>query len=916
MLTPEQEAQRLIDDMLVRAGWIIQNPDEMNLYAGLGVAIREFYIKDTGEADYLLFVEQKAVGVLEAKRMGMTLSGVAEQSANYAAGLPANIPRFGGETLPFLYQSTGVETTFRDERDPEPRSRKVFHFHKPETLAEWAKQTQSLRARLRQMPPLPTENLWGAQIEAITGLEQSFSDDRPRSLIQMATGSGKTFTAVNFVYRLIKHAGARRVLFLIDRNNLGKQAKTEFDNFVTPDDGRKFSELYNLQHLQSNALDSVSKVHITTIQRLYSMLKGETEYDPANEEESLFQSAAQLAKEDPKTVFYNPAFPIDYYDFIIIDECHRSIYKVWREALEYFDAHMIGLTATPNNLTFGFFNRNLVMEYPRQRAVADGVNVDGQVYRIRTRITEEGSTVEAGHVVGRRNRQTRRERWESLDADLEYEATALDRDVVSPDQIRTVIRTFRDRLFTEIFPGREHVPKTLIFAKDDNHAEEIVRIVREEFGKGDEFCKKITYKVSGVSTDVLIRELRIEFNPRIAVTVDMIATGTDVRPLEILLFMRNVKSAGLFEQMIGRGTRVMKPTELKGVTPDAAAKTHFVIVDAVGVVEQEKMDTGTLERKPGASLASLLDATRFGLLDEDSLSALASRLARMERQLDSKQRARVQQTGGLSIGELIHGLLDAIDPDNIQQRAQADGTSEKDAQEALTRAALMPLASQPELRTLLAEIHREQEQTIDVVSLDEVLEAGFDAAATDRARQMVESFRQYIEEHKDEITALQILLGQPRTRQRLSFEEVRDLAQQLELPPNSWTTAGLWRAYAQLERDRVRGVNAPRVLSDVVSLVRHAIELDDELAPYPEVVNRRYQDWLIAQQSDGKTFTSDQLWWLDRVAEHIGVNTEIRLEDLNTGQFGQRGGQVRAQNLFGGELAPLLNSLNLELNTT
>jgi type I restriction enzyme R subunit len=519
--------------------------------------------------------------------------------------------------------------------------------------------------------PLNTAGLWSAQVEAITNLEQSFAADKPRALIQMATGSGKTYTAVSFVYRLIKFAKAKRVLFLVDRNNLGRQAFKEFDQYRTPDDGRKFTELYNVQHLQSNMLDDVSKVHITTIQRLYSMLSGEPEYDPENEENSLFEMGAALDRQPPKEVRYNPGIPIETYDFIVVDECHRSIYNLWRGVLEYFDAFLIGLTATPSKQTFGFFNQNLVMEYSRERAVADGVNVDGQVYRIRTQISEAGATVEAGLWVGKRDRLTRQQRWEQLDEDLSYEPEQLDREVVAVDQIRKIVCTFRDRLPVDIFPGRTMVPKTLIFAKDDSHAEDIVRIVREEFGKGDEFCQKITYKVSWKKPEDLISDFRNSYFPRIAVTVDMIATGTDIRPLEILLFMRAVRSRLLYEQMLGRGTRVVSPTELQNVSSDALLKDHFVIVDAVGLTEQELMDPQTLERKPSVPFKQLLEAVALGVSDEATLSSLAGRLIRLEKHLDRGQLAEVREhTGGIGLAEMARGLLEAVDADNILNAAR------------------------------------------------------------------------------------------------------------------------------------------------------------------------------------------------------------------------------------------------------
>ncbi len=230
---------------------------------------------------------------------------------------------------------------------------------------------------------------------------------------------------------------------------------------------------------------------------------------------------------------------------------------------------LIGLTATPSKQTIGFFGGNLVVEYPHRRAVTDGVNVEGEVYRIRTSITSGGATLEAepGFYVPRRDRRTRARRYAELDDDLTYTANQLDRDVVAEQQIRLVVRTFRDKLFTEIFPGRKNVPKTLVFAKNDAHADDITRIVREEFGKGNEFCQKITYRTTGKKPDELLQEFRTGFYPRIAVSVDMIATGTDVKPLECLLFMRNVKSANYLEQMKGRGTRVVDRASLNAVTP-------------------------------------------------------------------------------------------------------------------------------------------------------------------------------------------------------------------------------------------------------------------------------------------------------------------------------------------------------------
>jgi len=904
MPTPEELARQQIDQQLTACGWIIQDRTGMNLYAGQGVAVREFPLT-TGEADYLLFVDQKAAGIVEAKPAGVTLRGVAEQAGQYVIGLPENIP-YISQPLPFQYESTGVETLFRDNRDPAPRSRRVFTFHRPETLAEWASDPLTFRRRLQQMPPLNTAGLWKAQVEAIHNLEASLAADQPRALIQMATGSGKTFTAVSFIYRLIKFGKARRVLFLVDRANLARQTRREFEAYTTPDDGRKFTELYNVQQLQSNAIDPVNRVVITTIQRLYSILSGEETFEEDNEEGSLFELGGVLEGQPPKEVHYNPRLPIEFFDVIVTDECHRSIYNLWRQVLEYFDAHLIGLTATPSKQTFGFFNQNLVMEYPRTRAVADGVNVDGEVYRIRTQITEQGSRVDAGYWIGKREKLTRRERWEQLDEDLSYDPDALDREVVSEGQIRAVVRTFRDQLFTEMFPGRTEVPKTLVFAKDDSHAEDIVRIFREEFGKGDEFCQKITYRTTGVSPETLIANFRNSYHPRIAVTVDMIATGTDIKPLEILLFMRAVKSRVLFEQMLGRGTRVIQPTDLQAVTPDAHSKERFVIVDAVRIVEQEKIDTQTLERKRSLKLDKLLELVALNAADEDALLSLAGRLARLGRSLSPADEARVRTlSGGVELTEIAHAILNAL---------EAEPTPGEEDQPAVIEQALLPLASNPGLRNAILEIQSRNEQTLDTVSEDHVLEAGFSSADTEKARALVASFEAFIAEHKDEITALQIIYNQPYKHRVLTFEQVRDLAETLEQPPRAWTTEALWRAYAALEHDRVRGVNERRVLADVVSLVRHAVQLDDELEPYPERVAQRYADWLKAQETAGRTFTAEQRWWLDKIAEHVGVNLMFGEADFAAnGELADRGGQVAAQRLFGAQLGALIDELNTVL---
>ena len=938
-MKPEEQARQLIDERLAQAGWVVQDYTRLNLGASVGVAIREFSVM-TGAADYLLFVNREAVGVIEAKKVGQTLTGVEEQSMKYRTGLPHGLPAVR-LPLPFSYKSTGIETRFTSMLDPEPRSRPVFAFHRPETLVMWLEQAPedvpgelnaTLRARLRCLPPLPHIGLRDCQIEAITNLERSFAENRPRALIQMATGSGKTYTAVSSIYRLVKFGGAQRVLFLVDRSNLARQTLNEFQQYVTPDDGRKFTELYNVQHLQGNSIDAVAKVCITTIQRLYSVLSGEPEPEPAEEERSLFELEADIDNQPPKEVRYNPAVPIETFDIIVTDECHRSIYNKWRGVLEYFDAFIVGLTATPNKQTFGFFHRNLVMEYGHERAVTDGVNVDYQVYQICTLITEQGSTVERGYQVGKRNRQTREKRWQQLDTDLTYAAAQLDRDVVAPDQIRTVIRAFKDALFTDLFPGRSEVPKTLVFAKDDSHADEIVQIMREEFGKGNEFAQKITYKTTGSKPEDLIASFRNSYYPRIAVTVDMISTGTDIKPLEVLLFMRSVKSQGFFEQMKGRGTRTISDDEFQAVTSDARSKTHFVLVDAVGVYERLKSDDPSLERKRSLPLKAVLSDVALGKWkrDEDLLYTLAGRLGRLSKRVTASEEEKIQAaSGGFTVHGLATQLIDALNPDmQLAEAKEATGQVYLDQDDQAVKAAAKRLVMEavapfdnPDLREALVQAQQRDEQIIDEVSQDTVLTSAWGVQAEDRARQVVTSFRQFIEQHRDEITALQVFYSRPR-HASLRYTDIKQLAEAIAAPPLGLSTDLLWHAYETLDRSRVREdkgkKNTKRLLTDLVSLVRYTLEYDKDgtavLEPYSETVQRRFSAWLDEQeQRRGKPFTQEQRKWLELIRDNVASSLTIEQDDLEEVPFLQYGGLGKAFQLFGAELQEILQQLNERL---
>jgi type I restriction enzyme R subunit len=759
----------------------------MNRSARLGVAVRE-YPTASGPVDYALFVGGTLCGVVEAKPEGMTLSGFADQAARYLGSVSGHLVRRGGQ-LRFEYVASGTEILFRDHADPAPRSRHVFFLHSPETLRRWLAEPMTIRGRLRAMPPLLSERLRECQTDAITNLEASLAADHPRALIQMATGAGKTYTACVFSHRLLEHAKFRRVLFLADRANLVRQTRHEFEDFRPPGTGRSFTELYNVQRLGSAGLDKDASVVIATIQRVYSLLTGR-ELSEEDEEKSGFETGSA---EPQRVVRYNPVIPIESFDLIITDECHRSIYGTWRQVLEYFDAFIVGLTATPSLHTMGFFGSNLVAQYPYERSVADGVNVPYEIYRVRTDIGEHGGSIPRGYQVPVRDKRTRAERYEELDQDLAYTAQELDRSVVVPNQIRTVLEAYRDSLFTELFPGRSEVPKTLIFCKDDHHAEEVLGIVREVFGKGNDFAKKITYRTDGADPEQLIRQFRTDYNPRIAVTVDMIATGTDVKPLEVLIFLRDVKSALYFEQMKGRGARTITPTQLRQVSPDAEEKTRFVLVDAVGVTESLKHVGQPLDRERKIGFDRLIDDIAAGRRDDDAISTLAARLAALDRKLDDKARADIARAaGGLDAKALAHKLLNAIDPDTIEREAAARRVAPEVAVEALRDEACTPFDN-PSLRRLLKDIKRQTEIRIDTVSTDAVISSGYDAA---RAEDTVERFRRFLAEHRDTLVALQILYARPHATRRLDRAAIEELRDAMRRPP---LAAGAGRHLARLQ---------------------------------------------------------------------------------------------------------------------
>ncbi|WP_019582985.1 DEAD/DEAH box helicase family protein [Thioalkalivibrio sp. ALE16] len=920
--TPEQAARERIDQQLRASGWEVQSLAELDPSAARGVAVRE-YPTDTGPMDYLLMVDGEPAGLIEAKREeeGHRISKVEEQSARYAR---AKLKHVGKADLRFIYEATGTLTRFTDRADPVPRARDVFEFHRPETLAEWRSQSASFRARLQNLPTLGSDGLRDCQFHAINNLETSFRENRPRALIQMATGAGKTFTAITSIYRLLKHAGAKRILFLVDTRNLGVQAENEFHQYLPQDDNRKFTELYTVQRLRSPHVPTDGQVCISTIQRLYSILKGE----PLDEEAEDEPGGLDTLRKEPLPVVYNPKVPPEFFDVIVIDECHRSIYNLWRQVIEYFDSFLVGLTATPDNRTYAFFNQNVVSEYPLEQSVVDGVNVDHFVWRIDTRLTREGGRIEAEETVEHRDRLTREQRWQQLDEDLEYAGSQLDRSVVNPSQIRTVIRAFRDalpRMFSDRHLPEEEggfeVPKTLIFAKTDSHADDIIHIVREEFAAGNDFCRKITYRIDG-DPQSLLNSFRNDYNPRIAVTVDMIATGTDVKPIECLLFMRDVKSRNYYMQMVGRGTRSLDADGLRQVNRTARGpKAHFVLVDAVGVSESKKMETGSLERKPSVPMKELMQAVTMGVRDPDSLSSLAGRLARFSKRLNDEQQREVRKlTGGPDLNTIASELLATDDPDALRRAARETHQLPESAEpspeqlEAVReeRAKAATAAITGPLTTFLEDVRQRQEQVVDDVNPDELEVSGWETDAEIQREQLRQEFSEWLENHRDDIDALTIYYQQPYRRREITARAIRDLLEALKREKPQLAPARVWDAYARL--DEVQARRPESELAQIIALVRRVSGWDDQLTPYADTVRANFKRWVFGRHSGNQPkFNEEQMAWLEKIRDHIAASFHITVGDLDYAPFDAEGGRGRMWQLFGEDMEQVLDQMNDEM---
>ena len=864
-LTPEQKARKIIDEMFAEAGWKVLSRDEYapNISA---VALEEGLMNGNLEADYLLFISGKAVGVLEAKRaeVDVDTEKVEEQAIKYTKSLP-NWCQYWQKPLPIAYVSNGKKIFFKDLRNPESEFKQITRLHTPKEVVEMLEITDIYAG----LPSLKKKGLRACQFEAITNLENSFREGYKKALMVLATGAGKTYTACTAAYRFLSYTPMKRVLFLVDRNNLGKQAENEFGMYRLTETGDPFNTIFTVNRLKSPNIPKDTTVMISTIQRLFSLLSGENITDVDDDDE--FEPGSPIELQG------NLALPHDYFDLIIIDECHRSIYGNWRAVLEYFDtAKLIGLTATPVPETLAFFNNNVVINYTLEKSIIDGVNVDCRIYRIKTRETEDGGAIREGQNVKQVTRYTGKvEKFSNREA-RNYTREELNRSIINPAQIKLILETYRDAVYTEMFndpqrePNMDYLPKTLIFALNDAHATNIVRIAKEVFNRPEEddtFVQKITY--SAGDSNQLIREFRNDKNFRIAVTVTLVATGTDIKPLEVVMFMRDVRSEQLYTQMKGRGVRTIGDEQLKNVTPNAFSKDLFYLVDAVGVTEHEHVVTTPGEpSEPTISLETLMERIAHGNVSDDYLRLLAGRLARIHNKCNNEQREHFLSLAHTPMSEIASGIYDAFEKGTLPPYNNINEPN-------LERKALVSaIANYPEARKYIL-ILAAGFVTILQPGEDELITKGF---TTEEAASTTEAFEKYINEHRDEIEALRIIYnnnGEP-----LTYSMLKDLQDQLLLANSKFRINQLWNNYALLKPEEVTkfGTKEERdAITNIIQLVRYGYHMTSKLVGLQASATQYFNLWCGQLQ---RTVTDAQKELLKQIVDYIVTNGSCEVQDI------------------------------------
>ncbi len=884
-MLPEEKARVKIDKQLTDAGWDIVSRDEYT--SNNAAAVKEALMQGNTESDYLLFVDDKAIAVVEAKKEENSLGvEVAEQAEAYSKNPQSWYPLWFDGQIPLVYLANGKKIFFKNVlTDPDGDYIELTEMHSPKKML----QIIGKKSEYGALPRLEKKGLRDCQYNAEVELEKSLKAGQKKALAVLATGSGKTYLACLAAYRLLNYTPTKRVLFLVDRNNLARQTETEFSLFDRTEKQQPMNSLYQINRLKT-ADDVKGDIIISTIQKLFAVLTGQAikEDSEDKEDEKQFSFSDGEKSESAIELGNNLKLPPDYFQFIIIDECHRSIYGRWQSVLNYFsEEKILGLTATPTPEAYAFFNNNTIEKYTYEASVIDGVNVPARVYRIKTNITEHGGTINKDDTVSEITKDGANSDTYTANEQIDYSTKQLNRSVINPSQIEEVLKAYRDSIYTELFPDREekweYIPKTLIFAKDDNHATQIVNAVRvvfkEKFANGnvpENFVQKITY--SAGDSNVLIRDLRIEKDFRIAVTVTLVATGTDVKPLEVVFFMNDVQSDVLYTQMKGRGCRVLSEDKLREVTPNAARKDCFYIVDAVGVTEHDKSipKSATSGNKTIKSLKldQLLEHLAHGEVSDDNLALLRDYCATIYNRYEnnplfSRHLETFISSFGYSPKDLALSINNALENGNLPEYLSiSDNNAER-------KSIIFCLISDINARKMLLEMHRGY--YVIAPDKDETIYKGF---SKETAKSYIESFEKYISENADRIEALRIIYNSEDAV--ITHSMLIELQDKLLSENPLFTPDKIWSSYKLLDVnsgvEELDAKNNAKILTNLIQLVRYAFKKSDTLKSLRKSYSQRFTLYCGQNQ---RTLTTEQQEIMRHIAEYIIDEGSISANELN-----------------------------------
>lgn len=887
-MLPEEHARVKIDKQLSEAGWDIVARDEY--VPKNAIAVKEAIMQGNTESDYLLFVDDKAIAVVEAKREENPLADDVEKQAEGYSSHPQDwYGLWFPNQIPLVYLANGNKIYFKNMlSDPDGDYIELSAMHSPKKML----QIIGKKSEYGALPRLEKKGLRDCQYDAEINLEASLKSGKKKALSILATGSGKTYLACLASYRLLNYTPTKRVLFLVDRNNLARQTESEFSLFDRTENGKALSELYRINRLKKTE-DIKGDVVISTIQKLFAVLTGQAIPDETDEdrEDEFSQRDNEKALKETVTLNGELFLPPDYFQFIVIDECHRSIYGKWKAVLDYFkDAKILGLTATPTPEAYAFFDNNIVEKYTYDESVVDGVNVPARVYRISTNVTVHGGTINVGDTITEKSKKNGTTTERTATERIDFSPTQLDRSVTNPEQIETVLTAYRDAIYTDLYPDRddkwEYIPKTLIFAKDDNHASEIVKVAKKVFGEKfadgevpEHFVQKITYSADNPNN--LIRDLRIEKDFRIAVTVTLVATGTDVRPLEVVLFMNDVKSDILYTQMKGRGCRIINDDKLKEITPNAETKECYYIVDAVGVTESDKTipkPGGNGPKVKTLTLEHLLEHLAHGEVTDDNLELLRDYCSTINHRYEDnplfgRHLESFISTFGFAPRTLANSINEAIENHTLPPYIDI---SEPNGER---KDLISCLIGNIEARKKLFEMQKGY--IITAPGPDEVIYAGF---SKETARAFIENFEKYLNDNKDSIEALRIIYNSENII--ITHDMLCELRDKLVSENRLFTPYYIWNNYKILDSDGnveqldvKQNVNA---LTHLIQLARYAFRKNTNLVSLYTGYSQRFNLYCGQVQ---RSLTDDQMAVMKQVADYIvsdGAFSVIELNSIDT----------------------------------